>query len=90
MSPEGENPLQPVKTLQVDSSKTRTAGDFVWGSGFTRAYLFASSEGHGGRHKAFNIETGKSIYRLEVSETGDALSLNPEGTSPRGGTILFN
>jgi len=60
-----------------------SAGAMVWGAGATADYIFASSEHYGtehtGFHRAFDVHTGKMVYKFDASEAGDAMALDSSG-----------
>lgn len=62
--------------------------DFVWGTSCDDSrlahFLYAISEScvddkERCHHIAFNIETGRPVYRFDISEQGEAIALNAKG-----------
>ena len=70
-----------VAPLQVQHS----VGAVVWGQSASANTLFASSEAqsmddHSGYHVAFDADQGRCVYKFNAKESGDAMSLDPDGT----------
>lgn len=64
----------------------QSAGAMVWGCERTQHVLFASSEPRDaddetGYHRAFDIHTQKQLYELDAKEGGDAMAIDPTGST---------
>lgn len=57
-------------------------GATAWGSNSSSDLLFASSEpvdGKRGYHRAFDISKGTALFTFDAEESGDALTVDPNG-----------
>src|SRR6266403_3515726 len=78
----------PVELRVAPPEAQHSAGAIVWGQGASADTLFASSESHimtdnSGYHVAFDPDQGRRAYEFSARESGDAMSLDPDGSAIR-------
>lgn len=71
-----------------------SVGTIVWGQEASADTLFASSEAQNmtdytGYHVAFDPDQGRRVYEFSAKESGDAMSLDPDGSAFRPSDLTF-
>lgn len=67
-----------------DRGSPHMIGSIAWGCELTADHLFASSEPtkrtFTGAHKAFDLQTQKTLYQFDAVEAGDVIAVDPIGS----------
>jgi len=94
-SPLSHYPLgDPVELCVAPRLVRHSVGAIVWGQEASADMLFASSEAQNatdytGYHAAFDPDQGRRVYEFSAKESGDAMSLDPDGSALRLSNLTF-
>lgn len=86
---ESHSPLgEPIELRVAPPRAQHSVGAIVWGQGASADMLFASSEAQGtadysGYHVAFDPDQGRRSFEFNAKESGDAMALDPDGSTFR-------
>jgi hypothetical protein len=77
---------EPVELSVAPPQVQHSVGAIVWGQGASANTLFASSEAQGttdysGYHVAFDPDQGRRSFEFSAKESGDAMALDPDGST---------